>query len=226
MNLYEKIVEVMRDIAYLQKDDKVGDGSNSYKAISIEKVTTTTRESLIKNKLVIVPIKQERKESFMEYEKENSYKGTVEKKQRLMSEVDVTYRIINAEKPDEYIDVVSAGCGVDTQDKGIGKAMTYAYKNRLLRSFAIPTGDDPDVIHNDKLEQETTVTKPKQQSKVEPKPLMIQLNEKLKLAKWNSPKALSGIKEKYKVSNLQDMTDEQLQELIKLCEEHIKTKGE
>ena len=75
-------------------------------------------------------------------------------------------------------------------------------------------------------DKDTSKYDTQQQSKVEPKPLMIQLNEKLKLAKWNSPKALSGIKEKYKVSNLQDMTDEQMQELIKLCEEHIKTKGE
>ena len=32
------------------------------------------------------------------------------------------------------------------QDKGVGKAMTYAYKYMLLRTFAIPTGEDPDKI--------------------------------------------------------------------------------
>lgn len=63
--------------------------------------------------------------------------------------VNVTYRIVNTEKPEEYIDVSSSGTGVDTQDKGVGKAMTYAYKYMLLRTFAIPTGDDADKLSSD-----------------------------------------------------------------------------
>lgn len=155
MNLYEKIVNVMESVSYLQKDDNVGTGNSSYKAISEEKVTSAVRDNLIKNKLVILPIKQETKEVFTEYVKE-AY-GKVEKKQRLMTTVNVTYKIVNAENPDEYIEVVSSGSGADTQDKGVGKAMTYAYKYMCLRTFAIPTGNDPDKIHNNDLEKETSV---------------------------------------------------------------------
>ena len=47
---------------------------------------------------------------------------------------------------------MSSGTGVDTQDKGVGKAMTYAYKYLLLRTFAIPTGEDPDKISSAELD--------------------------------------------------------------------------
>ena len=72
----------------------------------------------------------------------------------MLTTVDVTYRIVNTENPDEYVDVVSSGTGVDTQDKGVGKAMTYAYKYMLLRTFAIPTGEDPDKVSSAQLDEE------------------------------------------------------------------------
>ena len=142
MNLYEKIAAVMSDVAYLAKDDNVATGGGkSYKAISEEKVTSTVRASLLKNKLVILPIAQEHKR-----EDERITDSYGKEKINRITTVNVTYRIVNTEKPEEYIDVPSSGTGVDTQDKGVGKAMTYAYKYMLLRTFAIPTGDDADKL--------------------------------------------------------------------------------
>ena len=105
--------------------------------------------------------------------------------------------------------------------QAMGSIITYLRRYQLSSLLGVSSEDD-----NDGNEKDPEVTKPKHQSKVEPKPLLIQLNEKLKLAKWNSPKAINGIKEKYQVFDLQDMTDEQMQDLIKLCEEHIKNRGE
>lgn len=135
MNIYEKISAVMQDVQYLSKDDNIEYKSTRYKAISEEKVTSVVRESLIKNKLVIFPICQEHK------------------KEDFLTTVDVKYRIVNIENPDEFVDVVSSGTGVDTQDKGVGKAMTYAYKYMLLRTFAIPTGEDPDKISSNEMDE-------------------------------------------------------------------------
>lgn len=145
MNLYEKISQVMKDVAYLAKDDSVETGGGkSYKAITEEKVTSTVRESLIKNGLIIVPIAQAHRR-----EDETVKDKYGNERINRVTTVDVTYRIINIEKPDEYIDTASSGTGVDTQDKGVGKAMTYAYKYMLLRTFAIPTGEDADKISSD-----------------------------------------------------------------------------
>lgn len=136
MNIYQKMLEVMKGVSYLSKDDKVEFKNTKYKAISEEKVTSTVREKLIEQGLVIFPVAQ------------------AHRREGTLSIVDVTYRIVNTENPDEHIDVVSSGSGADTQDKGVGKAMTYAYKYMMLRTFAIPTGEDPDKISSAQLDAE------------------------------------------------------------------------
>jgi hypothetical protein len=132
--LYQKISLVMQDVAYLNKDDKVEFGNTKYKAISEEKVTQSVRAALIKHGLVILPIEQE-----------HSRDGT-------LSTVNTKYKIVDIETGDFEI-IVSSGTGADTQDKGVGKAMTYSYKYLLLRTFAIPTGEDPDKISSAELDE-------------------------------------------------------------------------
>lgn len=150
-NVYEKISAVMQDVAYLQKDDTVGYGRTSYKAITEEKVTGTIRKALIQHGLVIVPIAMEhRRDDTPVRDKDGN-----EKVNRLTT-VDVTYKIVNIEDPQDYVTAVSSGTGVDTQDKGVGKAMTYAYKYLLLRTFAIPTGEDPDKTASAELDAQYT----------------------------------------------------------------------
>ena len=121
----------------ITKDDKVEFGTTKYKAISEEKVTTTVRKELVKQGIVILPINQE---------VENKELIRTEKSVNMLSSVHVRYRIQNIDDVNDFVEVESNGTGVDTQDKGVGKAMTYSYKYMLLRTFAIPTGEDPDKI--------------------------------------------------------------------------------
>ena len=134
LTIYEKILAIMSEVERLQKDDRVEFGKTSYKALSEEKVTTIMRKKLLDYKLVVYPIKQTR-------ERVNQ-----------ITSVDVTYRMVNVEDPEDYIDIVSSGDGADSQDKGAGKAMTYAYKYMWLRTFALPTGEDPDKISSEELD--------------------------------------------------------------------------
>lgn len=133
MSVFKKIHAVMKDVEYLQKDDKVSFGNTSYKAISEEKVTQSVRAAMQKHGLVIIPIEQE-----------HSKDGT-------LTTVNVKYQIVDIDTGDSIV-AVSSGTGVDTQDKGVGKAMTYAYKYLMLRTFAIPTGDDPDKVSSEELD--------------------------------------------------------------------------
>ena len=148
MNVYEKIHAVMQDVEYLQKDDTVGEGRSSYKAITEEKVTTAVRAALVKHGLVIVPVEIEHKREDQpvtdKYGNEKVYR---------LSTVNVKYRVQNIDDPEDYVTATSCGTGVDTQDKGAGKAMTYAYKYLLLRTFAIPTGEDPDKTASAELDE-------------------------------------------------------------------------
>ena len=139
MNIYEKILEVMKSIEYLNKDDRVEYKSTKYKAISEEKVTTAVRKALIKQGLVVFPIEQS-----------VSQNGTI-------TTTNTTYKMVNTENPEEYVILASSGQGADTQDKGVGKAMTYSYKYLMLRTFAIPTGEDPDKISSDEMDDDMKI---------------------------------------------------------------------
>lgn len=148
MNIYEKINAVMKEVEYLTKDDKVEFGNTKYKAISEEKVTTIVREQLVKQGIVIMPVQQECT---------NKELIRTDKSVNMLTSVHVKYRIQNIEDVNDYIEVESNGTGVDTQDKGVGKAMTYAYKYMLLRTFAIPTGEDPDKISSAEMDEKISI---------------------------------------------------------------------
>ena len=137
MNIFQKINEVMKAIEYLTKDNKVEFGNTKYKAISEEKVTTAVRKELVKQGIVIIPIMQESTVTEL---------IRTDKSVNQRADVHTRYRIQNIDDVNDFIEVESNGSGVDTQDKAVGKAMTYAYKYMLLRTFAIPTGEDPDKI--------------------------------------------------------------------------------
>ena len=136
MNLYEKMLAIMQEVQKLQKDDHVSFGSTNYKALSEEKVTEIMRQKLIKNRIVVYP-----------FEQTCSRTGQI-------THVDVKYRMVNVDDPTDFIEIASCGDGADSQDKGSGKAMTYAFKYMWLRTFALPTGEDPDKISSAQLDDE------------------------------------------------------------------------
>ena len=193
LNLYQKINKIMSEIEYLKKDDKVVTNTKTnagYKAISEEKVTSEIRKGLIKYGIVIIPIEQEHTR---EDERLKDQYGN-DKINRITT-VDVKYKIQNIDDIEDYIVVASSGTGVDTQDKGVGKAMTYAYKYMLLRTFAIPTGDDPDKISSDVYSEQFTSEK-----------------ELLKQQIKNYPNALDIVKKHGK--KLSECTEDELKGII------------
>lgn len=135
LNLWQRINKVMAAIEYLSKDDQIKFNTTNYRALSEEKVTSTVRPFIVKYGIDIIPVKQ------------------IHTRIGDLTTVDVTYELINKDNPSEKQITVSSGTGKDSQDKGVGKAMTYAYKYMLLRTFGIPTGEDPDKICNEELEQ-------------------------------------------------------------------------
>jgi hypothetical protein len=57
---------------------------------------------------------------------------------------DVTVSFVNADNISERIEVKTFGFGIDSQDKGPGKAISYACKYAVLKTFVLETGDDPE----------------------------------------------------------------------------------
>lgn len=146
MSLGEKIREVMQKVEYLKKDARVSFQGQSYSALSEEKITTAVRQAMIDVGLVMFPTQQ--KITVVERPAKNG------KDRDDIFQAEVTYTLMDTEGGNS-VEIVSFGHGIDSGDKSPGKAMTYAYKYALLRTFAIPTGEDPDRVHSDAIDADT-----------------------------------------------------------------------
>lgn len=207
----------MEDIRYLQKDDKVITNKSTqagYKAISEEKVTGEVRKALITHGVVIIPIEQLHSRTD-DHIVDNYGKAKISR----LSTVDTKYRIQNIDDIEDYVIAVSSGTGVDTQDKGVGKAMTYSYKYLLLRTFAIPTGEDPDKTSSDIIDEELNAKKTnikKDDSTNEPKKASPSQRKYIIDAYGDKLQELLNKKE---LAKIEDMTFAMASELIKKIEE-------
>lgn len=147
MNIYEKLLNITSEIKNVSKNLEVGVGKNSYKAVGEADVLFAVKQLEQKYKVYSYPCKREVIDrAILETEKE--YNGNVTKGNQIFLRIETTYRFVNIENPEEYIEITTYGDGIDTQDKAVGKAMTYADKYALLKAYKIITGDDPDQEHS------------------------------------------------------------------------------
>lgn len=149
-NLAQAIINVMTEVKGVEKGMTVGTGSASYKGVSDYDVKKIIGESMRKNGLSILPISVEPNTRVDRWEETNQY-GT-KQKQSVFTEVKTKYLLLHSSG--ESMELAGYGHGVDTQDKGAGKATTYALKYTLLYTFLTPTGaiDDADKEHSDEKE--------------------------------------------------------------------------
>lgn len=140
MNIYEKIQAVGNEIMTIEKNLVVGTGSSSYKAVGDLDVTIAVKKAEEKFGLVSIPIKQELVNS--QIIDVIRYNGKEAKD--FIDTIKLTLEIVNIENPEEKVTVESYGKGIDSGDKGLGKASTYARKYALMNAYKIATGEDPD----------------------------------------------------------------------------------
>lgn len=144
LNLYEKMLLITEEIGVVEKNLKVAiNKSNSYKAVSERDVLDAVKPMERKYRVYSFPVKREviDKDTLI---KETEYNGNITRTNILFMRIDTTYRFINIDNPDEYIETTVYGDGLDTGDKAPGKAMTYADKYALMKAYKLSTGDDPD----------------------------------------------------------------------------------
>jgi hypothetical protein len=161
-NLATAILNVMKEVKGIDKTMTVGTGTSSYKGVPDQEVKKIIGESMAKNGLCILPIGIEAQTKIERWEETNQY-GT-KTKQSVFTEAKTKYLLLH--ESGESVELEGYGHGVDSQDKGAGKATTYALKYTLLYSFLVPTGkiDDSDNDHSDNKDV------PKTKAEVKPKP--------------------------------------------------------
>ena len=147
LNIYEKMLAITSELTRVAKNLEVGFGANKYKAVGEADILAAVRPLEEKFKIYSYPAKRE----IVETGELETKSGT----KNLFLRIAVTYRFVNVEKPEEFIEITSYGDGVDSQDKSVGKAMTYADKYALMKAYKIMTGDDPDQNMSEELKGKT-----------------------------------------------------------------------
>ena len=144
MNIYQKMSAVTNELQTVAKNLTVQTTkTSSYKAVSERDIIDAVKPLEIKHGIYSYPYDRQIIES-QTLESESEYQGKVTKKTTFFSRIKTIYRFVNTDKPDEFIDMITFAEGIDSQDKGSGKAMTYADKYALMKAYKISTGDDPD----------------------------------------------------------------------------------
>jgi len=123
-NIFQRINYVMQEVSYIQKSAKKV--NNQYTYVSHDQVSSTLHAPLTRHGIALI----------------NSVVELIQDGTRTIAKVEVTF--INIDDPSDRFSVISYGYGIDAADKGPGKAISYACKYALLKTFCLETGDDPD----------------------------------------------------------------------------------
>jgi hypothetical protein len=132
-NIAQRIAAVMGEVDYVQKERKQG---MNYSIVSHDAVTAKVRPLLHKHGVIYYP------------------RGLQVQQNGNRTEAVFMVRFENIDERTDFIDVETIGYGVDPQDKGPGKAISYGVKYALLKVLGLETGDDPDTVQDERANHE------------------------------------------------------------------------
>tara|TARA_R110000803_G_scaffold50710_4_gene105067 strand:+ start:479 stop:1075 length:597 start_codon:yes stop_codon:yes gene_type:complete len=121
LNILQRMNAAQKVVSYVQKNKPNG---MKYSIVSHEDVTASVRNPLVEQGVIYYPTN-------MVYQQVGN-----------RTEVFLQVKFCNIDNLDEFILVDSVGYGIDSQDKGPGKAISYAVKFGLLKAMGIHTGDE------------------------------------------------------------------------------------
>lgn len=209
LNLWEKISLISEGTGAIAKDGQVGTGSYGYKAVTIENVVRNVGAQMHKYGVVIYPSNQN-----VKFYDEDVVNGKGQPAKNRVVEAEITYTVVNIHKPEEKIEVVGFASSCDPVDKHSGKCQTYAYKNMIIKLFNLPIGDDLDKEHSQDYNKKNdfvgytgggkTITD-KQASFLKFKGREVGITE---------TKILATIKADYNLDKIEDLTTQQMNEIL------------
>lgn len=126
--------------------------------------------------------------------------------------VETTYRFVNIDDKDDYLEIISYGDGVDTYDKAPGKAMTYSDKYALMKAYKITTGDDPD---------QNASPNGDDSEPADPKNSNATADQEAQLKSMLSEERFGNMLKTYKVNSVREMSFAQAAEVIEKIQKRI-----
>lgn len=200
------VIEVMKEVKGMEKNSRIGTGRAAYDGTKDIDVKEIFNEEMAKQGLCILPIDIQEQTQIDRWQQEDFYNGQsngIKTKQSVFTKVNSRYLLSHTSG--QWIILAGYGHGIDPQDKGAGKASTYALKNLLLYSFLTPVGkiDDSDTKHSNDIQTPATQTGNQPKNKVDTKKTT-PLPELIKDSKeW---KTLMGYFEDGKVTKIEQIT--------------------
>lgn len=146
MNLLQRINEVRKAIAYIQKDKAVSTGKGSYKAVTHDAVTALVREHMVNHGIVSWPHLVE--SVSLPYEDAVDSEGKPYKKSQFRYEATYDFTFCNIEDRNDNLTIRIQAHAMDNADKAPGKALSYAKKYAMLKLFELETGEDEESRYN------------------------------------------------------------------------------
>lgn len=145
--LLQRLQAVRKDVTYIQKDELPGSAPYG-SAVSHASLLKKIRASMVEQGILWFPIKVE----VLQSHRYENLEAVGRAKVQYWVEMMITTRFCVAEgciQHSDFIDIPVLVHGLDSQDKGPGKASTYADKIALLRVLNLESGDDPDFDERD-----------------------------------------------------------------------------
>jgi hypothetical protein len=136
-NIHERMLQVMRRVTYLRKDEKAPYG-DKFAFISHDKLMGVLRGPCIEFGVYV----QFSVSDFPEPKTitDTDHKGNETTK--IWTRLEVTARFINVNDPTDEIVMKYWGYALSRDDKGVGIATSYACKTALLKAFLLETGEE------------------------------------------------------------------------------------
>lgn len=134
LNIHQRLNLIMSEIDYIKKDKSISFGKGGgFTVVGHDAVTKLIHPLLVKHGVNIIP----------------TIKQIIQEGNR--SRVDLEFRWVNIDNPDDHFTTEASGYGIDQQDKGIGKGWSVAQRYTVLKTLHLETGDkdieDDDIDH-------------------------------------------------------------------------------
>ncbi len=110
MNIYEKMSAITEEITAVAKNLNVGWGKNQYKAVGEADVLAAVKPIEAKHGVYSYPVSRQ----IIDTSVLTSVKADGSETRQIFMRIEVIYRFVNVEKPEEYIDIITYGDGIDT----------------------------------------------------------------------------------------------------------------
>ena len=143
-NIFQRIDAITAELGVVAKNLSVqATKTSSYKAVGERDIIDAVKPLEHKYGVVSYPVSREILDD-VTLESEQTYNGNTTKKTTFYIKIRTKYRFVNIDDPKDFIETETISDGIDSGDKGGGKAMTYGDKYALMKMYKISTGEDPD----------------------------------------------------------------------------------